>query len=92
MPVFSGGELAAFRIIELHSLPPARDRLQDIELMANSQRVLERLYAVSLIEVQPMPRARVLGSIGRAASPSDKTARVNIFPQVREEVKRRGRK
>ena len=28
---------------------------------------------------------------GRAASPSEKTARVNIFPQVREEVKRRGR-
>src|SRR5262249_28884151 len=26
--------------------------------------------------------------IGRAASPSEKTARVNIVPQVREEVKR----
>jgi len=44
MSVFSGDELAAFRIIELHSLPPARDRLQDIELMANSQRVSERVY------------------------------------------------
>ena len=29
---------------------------------------------------------------GRAASPSEKTARVNIFPQVQDEVKRRGRR
>jgi hypothetical protein len=37
-------ELAAFQLIDLHSLPPARDGLQDIELTANSQRVSERLY------------------------------------------------
>src|SRR5262245_10787180 len=29
-----------------------------------------------------------LAVVGRAASPSEKTARVNIVPQVREEVKR----
>jgi len=34
---------------------------------------------------------RWLAVIGRAASPSEKTARVDIIPQVREEVKRRGR-
>jgi hypothetical protein len=32
-------ELAPFQLIELHSLPPARIGLQDIELAANSQRV-----------------------------------------------------
>src|SRR5262249_8185213 len=32
----------------------------------------------------------LLAVIGRAASPSDKAAPVNIVPQVREEVKRRG--
>jgi hypothetical protein len=31
-----------------------------------------------------------LAVIGRAASPSEKTARGNIIPQVREEVKWRG--
>jgi len=37
-------ERAAFQLIDLHSLPPARDGLQDIGLTANSQRVSERLY------------------------------------------------
>src|SRR5947208_9407330 len=37
-------ELAPFQLIELHSIPPARAGLQDIELAAISQRVSERLY------------------------------------------------
>jgi|SRR6266702_7643920 len=37
-------ELASFQLIELHSDPLARAGLQDIELVARSQRVSERLY------------------------------------------------
>jgi hypothetical protein len=35
---------------------------------------------------------RYLPLLGGAASPSEKTARGNIIPQAREEVKRRGEK
>jgi len=31
-------------------------------------------------------------ALGLAAAPSEKTARINIVPQIREEMKRRGRK
>ena len=37
-------ERAAVQLIDLHSLPPARDGLQDNELTANSLRVSERLH------------------------------------------------
>ena len=40
-------ELAPSQLIVLRSIPPARAELQDIELQANSQRVLERLRNLS---------------------------------------------
>ena len=43
-PAEQRDERAAFQLIDLHSLPPARDGLQDIELTANSLRVSERPY------------------------------------------------
>jgi transcription antitermination factor NusG len=54
-------------------------------------------YAFVLIQLQWHAARWTAGVINlimdvRAASPSEKTARVNIVSQVREEVKRRGRK
>jgi hypothetical protein len=37
-------EFATFQLIEWHSTPAARARLQDIELARNSQEAAERFY------------------------------------------------
>jgi len=45
-------------LIELHSIPPGRAGLQDIELARVSQEVAERFYNLLAVGENAIPRAR----------------------------------
>jgi hypothetical protein len=59
-------ELASFRLIELHSIPPARAGLQDNELARISQEVTERFS--SLLAVGDGGRRTLLVPLGADTS------------------------